>query len=773
MSTILVLENISKHADMIRTHLEKQEFKVQVSSTIYEGRKILEKQLPDFLVIDLNVVDKSFFEFYQWILSMPEKSEIPRLFIAGKMQTTLAKQLETESKETILTKPLDINRFISTVKKLKSAKGKSPIITKYREQDYFSTFIGKQVGSVIIKHEIGRGGMGAVFLGTQENLDREVAVKLLLPELLGNDTAIERFQREALSIAKLKSPHIVQIFDFGEFENNALYIIMEYLPGQTVEQYLKRNGSFPLEKAISVVIQVATGLQVAHDAGLIHRDIKPSNLIMNNKGHVTITDFGLVRPQKKLKQTQTGILVGTPHYMPPELASDTPLDARSDIYSLGMVFYHLISGHPPFLSNNPMEILMKHLNEPLPDIRKAIPDFPRELYDILERMTGKDPNERYINCRELLWDLKSQARKYVTPIATLSRPEREKAIPTEKVAQIKVDSSLFPGLSKLRNQFPAIFSQENLLGTMTISTSGSLVDIKGKFPEEWKNALYIIHESTSQLDDLVRLGKWKFKLIETADEILAVFPQGDNLGTMIYSNKDTGTFSSASLKDVSTSFASARQSKDPIRQIASIVGVIDVLLFSVDGQLADYVLKNPHKLNEYSRRLPPVSQIIQSITFDITGLDLWFEKGRVLLWKLESGILFIIGTVDISRSFLAIYITANLDKLNTSAIIQIPLVEDTKKGKTTPNKDKPQVNNPVTPELMGKIQLELARMIGPIAKVVVSKECKHLGYSKGNFPDDQLSSLIQQLMSHVEESKKELFNHKVQDTIYDFRSKTG
>ena len=246
MTRIFVLEGISKHADTIRLHLEKQEFEVQVSPSINEGRKIMEKQLPDFLVIDLNVADKGFFEFYQWLLAIPERAEIPRVFISGKMQAALAKQLETENKETILIKPLDIKRFISTVKKLKSAKGKSPIITKYREQDYFAALIGKQVGSAIIKYEIGRGGMGAVFLGLQENLNREVAVKLLLPELVGDDASIERFQREALSIAKLKSPHIVQIFDFGEFESNALYIIMEYLPGQTVEQYLKRNGSFLL-----------------------------------------------------------------------------------------------------------------------------------------------------------------------------------------------------------------------------------------------------------------------------------------------------------------------------------------------------------------------------------------------------------------------------------------------------------------------------------------------------------------------------------------------
>jgi serine/threonine protein kinase/DNA-binding NarL/FixJ family response regulator len=771
MAAILVLEAIVKHAEVMRTHLEKQEFKVLLGYSLEEGRKILESQSADFLVIDLNVADNNFFEFYRWVLEKPETAKIPRLFISGKMQAELAKILETENKETILTKPLDINRFVSTVNRLKTGETRSPILTKYREQDYFSTLVGKQIGSAIIKNELGRGGMGAVFLGFQESLDREVAVKLLLPELVGDDTAIERFQREALSIAKLKSPHIVQIFDFGEFENFALYIIMEYLPGQTVEHYLKRNGSFPLEKAISVITQVATGLQVAHDAGLIHRDIKPSNLIMNNKGHVTITDFGLVRPQKKLKHTQTGMLVGTPHYMPPELASDAHLDARSDIYSLGMVFYHLVAGHPPFLSHNPMEILMKHLNEPLPDMRKTIPDFPAEVYNILERMTAKDPDERYINCRELLWDLRSQERRYSTQTTTLTQPEQEENIPTEKARHIRVDSSLFPGLSKLRNQFPAIFSPDNLVGTLTISESGSLINRQGEFPEEWKNAVYILQESTRQLDDVMRLGRWKFKLVETAGEIMAIFPQGNNLGTMMYNQKESRSFSSASLKSVSSSFKSAKQSQDPLRQIAAIVGVMDVLLFSPEGQLVDYALKDPLRMSEYSRRLPPVSQIIQSISFNITGLDLWYEKGRVMLWRLESGMLFIIATIDISRSFLSIYITANLEKLNTTATLTPPtLKEAAQKKESTARVPKLLVENPVTADLMEKIQLELARVIGPIAKVVLSKECKGLGYAKDNFPEDQLSTLIQRLSSQLEESKQEHFNNRGQDLIYDYRS---
>jgi serine/threonine protein kinase len=771
METILLLEALSNHAEMMRTHLEKHNFKVLISPSAIQAKEILEKQEPDLLVVDLNVADQEFFQFYDWVLERPQSSLIPRLFIAGKMQQDIAERLETNNKETVLNKPLDVNRFISTIGRLKA--GKSPILRKNRKQDYFETLIGKKIGSSTILKEIGRGGMGAVFLGHQENLDRKVAVKLLLPEMVGDPTALERFQREALAIARLKSPHIVQIFDFGELDTHAFHITMEYIPGQTLDHILRHKGRFPLAKALSVVTQVANGLTAAHDAGLIHRDIKPSNLIMDNKGHVTITDFGLVRPQMKQNQTQSGMIVGTPHYLPPEQTSEAPLDARSDIYSLGIVFYHLIVGHPPYLSNNPMEILMKHMSEALPDPRKFVPSIPQEVVDILERMTAKDPGDRYINCRELLWDLKSREIDDSGDVAHTKPKSKHLKEDSSVLPSVTVDTSLFQGHSELKKQFPALFTHDNILGAMTLSETGTLLNSQGRFPMEWKNAIYVLQESTIELNAAAKLGPWHFKILETADEVLALFPEGNNLGTMLVSQKDTHSFSSASLKSSSGSFINVKHSSDPIRQVAAIAGVTDVLLFDRTGQLMDYSLHDEKSLEVYNLRFSPVAQIIQSLAFSITGVDLWFEKGRILSWNLDNGILFVIASLGVSRSFLSIYITAHLDQLNTGTMTAI--IAD--KGKSAPlvKTDtisiKKEVKDPVPVELMEKVQLQLAHLVGPIAKVVLSKQCKKMGYSRGRFPNEKLIDLVKTVAANVEESKQNEFIDNVQDIIYDYRSK--
>lgn len=771
METILLLEAISSHAEMMRTHLEKHQFKVLVSPSAVQARDLLEKQAVDLLVIDLNIAGKDFFEFYKWVKDRQETSLVPRLFIAGKMQREIAESLETGNKETVLNKPLDVNRFLSTVQRLRSGES-SPVLRKNRKQDYFSSFVGKKIGTSTIIKEIGRGGMGAVFLGHQDNLDRKVAVKLLLPEMVGDPTAVERFQREALAIARLKSPHIVSVYDFGELENHAFYITMEYIPGQTVDYILRHKGRFPLAKALSVVTQVATGLTSAHDSGLIHRDIKPSNLIMDNKGHVTITDFGLVRPLKKSQQTQSGMIVGTPHYLPPEQTSDAPLDARSDVYALGIVFYHLIVGHPPFISNNPMEILMKHLSEPLPDPRKAVPSVPREVVDVLERMTAKDPAQRYINCRELLWDLKSRD---IDDSGDVSHVRQEgsgaPATPVGKSAKVTVDTSVFQGHNEMKKQFPALFTPNNIRGAITLTESGTLLNLQGKFPEDWKNAIYILNESTIELNAAAQLGQWHFKMVETQDELLALFPEGNALGTLLVDQKDTHSFTSGSLKSNTGSFVSVKHSQDPVQQIAAIAGVTDVLLFDLSGQLVDFALEDESRLEPCKKRFSPASQILQSLAFKIVAMDLWFEKGRIMVYMLESGIIFVIGSLGVSRSFLSIYISAHLEQLKNTTQTAIIVTDKSKsKLKTTTRSISKDVANPVPAPLMEQIQMELARQIGPIAKVVLSKECKKMGYSRGKFPDEKLLELLKHVATRVDESKQKSFLDNSQDIIYDFRS---
>jgi hypothetical protein len=412
---------------------------------------------------------------------------------------------------------------------------------------------------------------------------------------------------------------------------------------------------------------------------------------------------------------------------------------------------------------------MKHLNEPLPDPRKEVPSIPEEVVDILERMTAKDPGQRYINCRELLWDLKSRNIDDSQDVSHV-REEGKPAAAVSKSSKVNVDTSVFQGHNEMKKQFPALFTPNNIVGAMTITESGTLLNIQGKFPEDWKHALYILNESTIELNAAAQLGQWQFKMVETPEELLALFPEGNALGTLLVDQKDTHSFSSATLSGSTGSFVSVKHSQDPIQQVASIAGVTDVFLFDLGGQLVDFSLNDEKRLETYKQRFAPASKIIQSLAFKITSMDLWFEKGRILVYILEGGIIFVIGSLGMSRSFLSIYISAHLEQLKTNT--QTAIVSPKGKNKLkTPAKSIPkEVDNPVPVALMEKVQLELARLIGPISKVVLSKECKKMGYSRSKFPDEKLLDLVKGAASRVDESKRQEFLDKVQDVIYDFRS---
>lgn len=764
MGDILLIEGNRGHADTIALHLKKHHFQVTIASSVREARQILTTERMEILVIDLNISDTGFLEFYRWIKDTPSIAYIPRLFITGKQYPEIEQTLVTEHNENVLQKPLNIKEFVNSIRRLvNSTDPGTQTQTQYRIFDYLASLPGRRVGSSIVEQEIARGGMGAVFLGRQEALNRKVAIKVLLPSMMQEPSALERFQREARAIAQLKNPHIVQVFDFGQLEYNFFYIIMEYLPGETVEKYLERSGPFPIDKAVSVITQVARGLITAHDAGLIHRDIKPSNLIMDNSGHVTITDFGLVRPQKKVQQTQTGMIIGTPQYLPPEQASGMPMDHRSDIYSLGMVFYHLLVGQPPFTSNNPMTLLMKHINEPLPDPIAARPDIPQRVAGIIQRMAAKDPVKRYMSCRELIWDLESIQGSVGNGTEQLPSPIPGRiTTPPPSQQQLQLVNGLNRGFQELQERFPSVFSMDKLKGVMTLSESGALLDCQGVFPEEWKNTLFILQESTREINTAVQLGEWQFIVMETAEEIVAQFPIGSQRGTMRFDQTDTKSFNGSSLSGQSSMFRKIEEHGDPVAQIAAVASVVDVLLFNRSGRLGTHRLKSNKMLEIYNQRFSPVVQVIQSVSFDITSVDIWFEKGRVLLWKLEKALLLVIADRNVSRSFLSIFISSHLESLNNAALQGTANVTD-----TLPVQPVKTVTQPVPSKLMSKIQLELARAIGPIAKVIITKEIKTMGYHVDQFPHDELAALVNRLGEKAGPERKDKFIEAALDILYE------
>lgn len=257
----------------------------------------------------------------------------------------------------------------------------------------------------IIK-SIGEGGMANVYLAYDTILDRNVAVKVLRGDLATDEKFVRRFQREALSASSLSNPNIVEVYDVGE-DNGEYYIVMEYVEGKHLKKLLKKRGKLTVPEVIDIVLQITNGLSVAHDSYIIHRDIKPQNILILDNGLIKITDFGIAVAMNATQLTQTNSVMGSVHYLPPEQASGKGATLQSDIYSIGILMYELLTGKLPFKGDNAVEIALKHLKEPMPSIRDEIPDIPQSVENIILKATAKNPKNRYADAREMHEDLKT------------------------------------------------------------------------------------------------------------------------------------------------------------------------------------------------------------------------------------------------------------------------------------------------------------------------------------------------------------------------------
>ena len=257
----------------------------------------------------------------------------------------------------------------------------------------------------IIK-SIGEGGMANVYLAYDTILDRNVAVKVLRGDLANDEKFVRRFQREALSASSLSNHNIVEVYDVGE-DSGEYYIVMEYVEGKHLKNLLKKRGKLTVAEVIDIVLQVTNGLSVAHDSYIIHRDIKPQNILILENGLIKITDFGIAVAMNATQLTQTNSVMGSVHYLPPEQASGKGATLQSDIYSIGILMYELLTGKLPFKGDNAVEIALKHLKEPMPSIREELPDIPQSVENIILKATAKNPKNRYADAREMHEDLKT------------------------------------------------------------------------------------------------------------------------------------------------------------------------------------------------------------------------------------------------------------------------------------------------------------------------------------------------------------------------------
>ena len=264
---------------------------------------------------------------------------------------------------------------------------------------------------------IGQGGMADVYLAQDIILNRTIAIKILRTSLAKDPIYVTRFQREASAAAALSHRNIVEIYDVGEDEDK-YYIVMEYVPGTTLKELILKRGAVHYIEAIDIMKQIVSGIAKAHQLGIIHRDLKPQNILVTDSGVAKIADFGIASMQSLAQVTQTDVIMGSLHYLAPELARGEKATAQSDVYALGIVFYELLRGEVPFNGESPVNIALKHMQEDLPSLLDFNPSIPQSVENIVIKATAKNLNDRYQSAAEMLDDINT----------CLDRPNEEKLV---------------------------------------------------------------------------------------------------------------------------------------------------------------------------------------------------------------------------------------------------------------------------------------------------------------------------------------------------------
>jgi eukaryotic-like serine/threonine-protein kinase len=268
-----------------------------------------------------------------------------------------------------------------------------------------TTLLGTTLnGRYRLEARIGAGGMSMVYRALDETLQRRVAIKLMNAEVVSDADQLERFRREARAVAQLSHPHIVGVIDAGEDEGRP-YIVFEYVEGETLKERIRRQGRLPIPEAVAYAVEIARALGAAHARHIVHRDVKPQNVLIDEEGSAKVTDFGIARTLEEDGLTADGRVLGTTDYVSPEQALGRPVSGQSDLYSLGIVLYEMLTGQVPFRGENQVAVAMKHVRDAMPDVQAKRPDVSAALAKVIDTATAKRLEDRYGDDAELIADL--------------------------------------------------------------------------------------------------------------------------------------------------------------------------------------------------------------------------------------------------------------------------------------------------------------------------------------------------------------------------------
>lgn len=394
----------------------------------------------------------------------------------------------------------------------------------------------------IIK-KIGSGGMAEVYLANDLVLNREVAVKVLRGDLSYDPVALLRFQREANAGSGLNHPNVVEIYDVGN-EGDSQYIVMEYVEGVTAKELIHRRGSLDVAEAVDFMYQLAMGLATAHKQGIVHRDIKPQNILVKGDGTLKITDFGIAQSEDALQLTKTDSVIGSIHYLAPELVRGEGASVQSDIYALGIIFYEILTGDVPFSGEIPVEIAMKQLQEPIPSVQTFNPNIPNSVVNIINKATSKNTKNRYRNVEtmiedlttaldpsrtnELLWIPQHNTLDETKLISTISGFE-------EEIAEVEK-----PNSNKKRNMIiGGVVAAVVIVSAILLMVFGGkkdflMVDLSGMDIDEARDALrehnlYISNNIEYQFSDIFEKGQ----IISTLPEAGTAVEKGSQIRVFV------------------------------------------------------------------------------------------------------------------------------------------------------------------------------------------------------------------------------------------------